>query len=96
MRKHGAYRWKKLSVVLNMAYARSILTQIAVCNAWCHSQSCNENKAEFDPRKFLKPAMEAMEELCADRFERFGTAGNAHRINLFHYRQWQRVMQAGS
>ena len=40
----------------------------------------NENKGEFDPRKFLKPAMEAMEVLCADRFERFGTAGNAFRI----------------
>ena len=40
----------------------------------------NENKSEFDPRKFLKPAMEAMEALCADRFERFGTAGNASRI----------------
>jgi fructose-bisphosphate aldolase class II len=40
----------------------------------------NENKAEFDPRKFLKPAMDAMEVLCADRFERFGTAGNASRI----------------
>ena len=25
--------------------------------------------------------MEAMEALCADRFERFGTAGNASRIN---------------
>ena len=40
----------------------------------------NENKAEFDPRKFLKPAMDAMESLCAERFERFGTAGNAARI----------------
>ena len=40
----------------------------------------DENKGEFDPRKFLKPAMEAMEVLCADRFERFGTAGNASRI----------------
>ena len=40
----------------------------------------NENRGEFDPRKFLKPAMEAMEVLCADRFERFGTAGNAFRI----------------
>ena len=38
------------------------------------------NKAEFDPRKFLKPAMDAMEALCQDRFERFGTAGNAARI----------------
>ena len=39
-----------------------------------------ENRAEFDPRKVLKPAMEAMEVLCIDRFERFGTAGNASRI----------------
>lgn len=38
------------------------------------------NKAEFDPRKFLKPAMDAMQALCQDRFERFGTAGNAARI----------------
>ena len=40
----------------------------------------DENKSEFDPRKFRKPAMDAMEQLCADRFERFGTAGNAARI----------------
>ena len=39
-----------------------------------------ENKSEFDPRKFLKPAMDAMENLCADRLERFGTAGNASKI----------------
>ena len=40
----------------------------------------NENKSEFDPRKFFKPAMQAMSDLCADRLERFGTAGNASRI----------------
>lgn len=39
-----------------------------------------ENRSEFDPRKVLKPAMEAMQALCIDRFERFGTAGNATRI----------------
>ena len=39
-----------------------------------------ENPAEFDPRKFLKPAMDALRDLCRDRFERFGTAGNASRI----------------
>ena len=40
----------------------------------------NENKSEFDPRKFLKPAMQAMSDLCADRLERFGSAGNASRL----------------
>ena len=39
-----------------------------------------ENRAEFDPRKFLKPAMTALEKLCAERFEQFGTAGNAPKI----------------
>ncbi|MDE2561183.1 MAG: fructose-bisphosphate aldolase class II [Sphingomonadales bacterium] len=39
-----------------------------------------ENPAEFDPRKFLKPAMDAMRQLVRDRFEAFGTAGNASRI----------------
>lgn len=39
-----------------------------------------EKKAEFDPRKFLIPAMDELEALCADRFERFGTAGNAAKI----------------
>ena len=35
---------------------------------------------EFDPRKYLKPAMEAMQKVCEDRFEAFGTAGNASKI----------------
>ena len=39
-----------------------------------------ENPAEFDPRKYLKPAMEAMTTLCKQRFEAFGTAGNASRL----------------
>jgi len=37
-------------------------------------------KTEFDPRKFNKPAYGEMEKLCKDRFERFGTAGNAGKI----------------
>ncbi|WP_101067201.1 class II fructose-bisphosphate aldolase [Roseovarius salinarum] len=39
-----------------------------------------DSPQQFDPRKFLVPAMEEMEALCRDRFERFGTAGNASRI----------------
>jgi len=35
---------------------------------------------EFDPRKFLIPAMKELEDLCRDRFERFGTAGQAGKI----------------
>lgn len=41
-----------------------------------------QNPQEFDPRKFLKPAMDSMADLCRDRFERFGTAGNASKIKV--------------
>ncbi len=40
------------------------------------------DKAEFDPRKYLKPAMEAMRDLCKLRLEQFGTAGNASKIKI--------------
>ncbi|MFN9033410.1 MAG: class II fructose-bisphosphate aldolase, partial [Alphaproteobacteria bacterium] len=39
-----------------------------------------EQPGEFDPRKYLKPAMEAMRAVCRQRFEEFGTAGHASRI----------------
>ncbi|MGC6518248.1 MAG: class II fructose-bisphosphate aldolase [Candidatus Puniceispirillaceae bacterium] len=39
-----------------------------------------QNRSEFDLRKFMKPATEAMEQLCKDRFERFGSAGQAEHI----------------
>ena len=39
-----------------------------------------QQPSEFDPRKFLKPAMEAMSQLCRDRFEQFGAAGQASAI----------------
>ena len=39
-----------------------------------------ENPSEFDPRKYLKPALEAMSQICRERLEQFGTAGQASRI----------------
>ena len=40
----------------------------------------SENTGEFDPRKYLKPAMEAMTKLCVQRLEEFGTAGKADKM----------------
>ena len=39
-----------------------------------------EHPGEFDPRKYLKPAMEAMAKLCKQRLEEFNTAGKAGKI----------------
>jgi len=39
-----------------------------------------ENPSNFDPRKFLRAATDAMRGICVDRFESFGAAGNADKI----------------
>jgi len=35
---------------------------------------------EFDPRKYLKPAMDAMQVVCEQRYEQFGAAGHGSSI----------------
>jgi fructose-bisphosphate aldolase class II len=55
-----------------------------------------ENSREFDPRKFLKPAMDAMRDLCRDRFEQFGTAGNASRIKVVPMEEMARRYRSGA
>ena len=54
-----------------------------------------DNPSEFDPRKFLKPAMDAMEKLCRDRFEAFGTAGNASKIRIIAMDEMAKRYAAG-
>ncbi len=39
-----------------------------------------ENPSEFDPRKYLKASVAAMQDICIARYEAFGTAGNASKM----------------
>ncbi|HCU40923.1 MAG TPA: fructose-bisphosphate aldolase class II [Acinetobacter nosocomialis] len=39
-----------------------------------------ENPAEFDPRKYFAKTVDSMKQICIDRYEAFGTAGNADNI----------------
>jgi len=55
-----------------------------------------QNKSEFDPRKFLKPAMDQMRELCRERFEQFGTAGNASKIRVVPLSEMARRYRSGA
>ena len=41
-----------------------------------------ENPKEFDPRKYLKPAIEEMQKVCEARYEAFGAAGHADKIKV--------------
>jgi fructose-bisphosphate aldolase class II len=55
-----------------------------------------EQRREFDPRKFLKPAMEALEQLCAERLEQFNTAGQAPRIHPHSLAEMARRYRSGA
>lgn len=39
-----------------------------------------EHPSEFDPRKYLQASITAMEGICHERYEAFGSAGNASKI----------------
>jgi fructose-bisphosphate aldolase class II len=56
----------------------------------------NRNKSEFDPRKFLKPAMDAMGKVCRDRFEAFGCAGQAALIKVKPMSEMARAYASGA
>lgn len=54
-----------------------------------------EKKGEFDPRTFLKPAVAALERLCAKRFEQFGTAGKAAGLRPIPLAEMAKSYRAG-
>jgi fructose-bisphosphate aldolase class II len=54
-----------------------------------------QNPAEFDPRKYLAQTITAMKEICVARYEAFGTAGNADRIQARSLSEMQVAYDAG-
>jgi fructose-bisphosphate aldolase class II len=55
-----------------------------------------ESRAEFDLRKFMKPAMDALAALCRERFEAFDTAGHASRIKVVPMAEMARRYRSGA
>jgi len=58
----------------------NIDTDIRLAMTGAIRKTFNDDKAEFDPRKYLKPAKDAAKSICKARFEAFGTVGNAAKI----------------
>lgn len=54
-----------------------------------------KNPEAFDPRKYLGPARIAMQEICKARYEAFGTAGHASRINVLSIEKMTQRYQSG-
>lgn len=43
-------------------------------------EAAAKDPANFDPRHFMKPSIAYMKKVCLDRYQQFGTAGNASKI----------------
>jgi fructose-bisphosphate aldolase class II len=54
-----------------------------------------EHPSEFDPRKFLKASMDAMAEICTERYEAFGTAGMGSKIKPLSLQAMYKRYQTG-
>ena len=54
-----------------------------------------QNPAEFDPRKYLKETMVEMKKICIDRYEAFGTAGNASKITPINLEDMYKRYESG-
>jgi fructose-bisphosphate aldolase class II len=54
-----------------------------------------ENPSEFDPRKYLKKTIEAMSDISAARYEAFGAAGQASKINAISLENMADAYEAG-
>ncbi len=60
----------------------NIDTDIRLAMTAAMRKTMHENPEEFDPRVFFKAAIEAAKQLCKQRFEAFGSAGQASKIKV--------------
>ena len=62
----------------------NIDTDLRMASTGAVRKHLHENTSNFDPRKFLQAATDAMKQICVDRYESFGTAGNASKIKAIN------------
>jgi fructose-bisphosphate aldolase class II len=60
----------------------NIDTDLRLASTGAIRRAMAEKPSEFDPRKFFAKATEAMTDICVARYEAFGTAGQADKINV--------------
>jgi fructose-bisphosphate aldolase class II len=80
--KHGV-RKVNIDTDLRMASTGAIRKHLA------------DNPKNFDPRKYLKAATDAMQEICRARYEAFNTAGNASKIKTIDLEQMVKRYDSG-
>ena len=74
----------------------NIDTDCRLAMAAAFRKVATQHKNEFDPRKFLKPAMDVLRDLCRERFEQFGTAGHASKIRVIPLAEMAKRYRSGA
>lgn len=62
----------------------NIDTDLRMASTGAIRKHLQDNPANFDPRKYLKAATDAMRDLCINRYEAFNAAGNASKIKVIN------------
>ena len=73
----------------------NIDTDIRLAMTGAMRRSMATNRSEFDPRKFFKDATAAARDICVQRFDAFGSAGQAAKITVVPLEQMARRYASG-
>jgi fructose-bisphosphate aldolase class II len=73
----------------------NIDTDLRMASTGSIRKHLNDNKSNFDPRKFLKEATKAMSGICKARYEAFGSAGMADKITPISLEGMQKRYESG-
>lgn len=74
----------------------NIDTDLRLASTGAIRRYLGENPEEFDPRKYLGEATKAMVAICKARYEAFGTAGQASKINVISLEKMTQKYQSGA
>ena len=73
----------------------NIDTDLRMASTGSVRRHLEQNKSNFDPRKFLKEATNGMREICKARYESFGCAGHADKLNALSLEKMFMAYESG-
>ena len=78
---YGAPEEKSSKAIRGGVRKVNIDTDLRLASTGAIRRFLAQNRAEFDPRKYLKETVTAMRDICIARYEAFGAAGQTSKIN---------------
>ena len=73
----------------------NIDTDLRMASTGAIRKHLSENPSNFDPRKYLRAATDAMRGICKERYEAFGAAGNASKIQVINLEDMYKRYESG-